>query len=101
MLANSVGKQTKKNLKMKINYKKRQMNINLIFGLIWLIWFFIRILTKDKPNWTDYGWFVISATYLGLYLFQRQSKYLTIENGFIKENSLFCKKINLTDIKQI
>jgi hypothetical protein len=32
--------------------------------------------------------------------YQRQNKYLTIENGF-KENSPFGKKINLTDIKQI
>jgi hypothetical protein len=37
--------------------------------------------------------------YLSLYFYQRQNKYLTIENGFIKENSPFGKKINLTDIK--
>jgi hypothetical protein len=86
---------------MKIGYKKRQMNINLILGLIWLVWFFIGILTTDKPNWTNYGWIVISAMYLSLYFYQRQNKYLTIENGFIKENSPFGKKINLTDIKQI
>lgn len=99
-LANSL-RQTQKKIKMKIGYKKRQMNINLIFGLIWLVWFFIGILTKDKPNWTDYGWIVISAMYLSVYFYQRQNKYLTIENGFIKDNSPFGKKINLTDIKQI
>jgi hypothetical protein len=86
---------------MKISYKKRNMNFNLIFGLMWLVWFFILILTTDKPNWTDYGWIVISAMYLSLYFYQRQNKYLTIEHGFIKENSPFGKKINLTDIKQI
>ncbi|PKH69024.1 hypothetical protein CXF59_01785 [Flavobacterium sp. ALD4] len=86
---------------MKIGYKKRQMNINLILGLIWLVWFFIGILTKDKLNWTDYGWIVISVMYLSGYFYQRKNKYLTIENGFIKENSPFGKKINLTDIKQI
>ena len=86
---------------MKIGYKKRQMNINLIFGLIWLVWFFIGILTKDKPKWTDYGWIVISAMYLISYFYQRQNKYLTIENGFIKMNTPFGKKINLNEIKQI
>jgi hypothetical protein len=86
---------------MKISYKKRNMNINLIFGLMWLVWFFIGILTKDEPNWTDYGWIVISTMYLIGYFYQRQNKYLTIEKGFIKENSPFGKKINLTDIKQI
>jgi hypothetical protein len=50
---------------MKIGYK-RQMNINLILGLIWLVWFY-RILTTDKPNWTNYVWIVISAMYLSLY----------------------------------
>ena len=86
---------------MRIGYKKRHMNINLIFGLVWLVWFFIGILTKDEPNWTDYGWIVISAMYLVGYFYQRQNKYLTIENGIIKINSPFGKKINLTEIKRI
>ncbi|MAN29137.1 MULTISPECIES: hypothetical protein [Mesonia] len=86
---------------MRIGYKKKHMNINLIFGLIWLVWFFIGILTKDEPNWTDYGWIVISAMYLIGYFYQRQNKYLTIENGIIKINSPFGKKLNLTEIKRI
>lgn len=77
------------------------MNINLIFGLIWLVWFFIGILTKDKPKWSDYGWIVISAMYFINFFYQRQNKYLTIENGFIKMNTPFGKKINLNEIKQI
>ncbi|NGX85048.1 hypothetical protein G3A46_12035 [Aequorivita sp. KMM 9714] len=86
---------------MRIGYKKRHMNINLIFGLVWLVWFFIGILTKDEPNWTDYGWIVISAMYLIGYFYQRQNKYLTIENGIIKINSPFGKKLNLNEIKRI
>ncbi len=77
------------------------MNINLIFGLIWFAWFFINILTKEKTSWLDYGWIVISVIYLSLYFYQRQYKYLSIENGFIMENRPFGKKINLNDIKQI
>ncbi|MCP4054352.1 MAG: hypothetical protein GY739_15090 [Mesoflavibacter sp.] len=86
---------------MRIGYKKRHMNINLIFGLVWLVWFFIEILTKDELNWNDYGWIVISAMYLIGYFYQRQNKYLTIENGIIKINSPFGKKLNLTEIKRI
>jgi hypothetical protein len=86
---------------MKISYKKRQMNINLIFGLIWFAWFFINILTKEKTSWLDYGWIVISFIYLSLYFYQRQYKYLSIENGFIMENRPFGKKINLNDVNQI
>lgn len=86
---------------MKISYKKRNMNINLIFGLMWLVWFFIVILAKNEDNWTDYGMIVISIMYLIRYFYQRENKYLTIENGLIKENGPFGKKIKLTDINQI
>jgi hypothetical protein len=59
---------------------------------------FIGILTTDKPNWTNYG-----CNFCNVFKFifyQRQNKYLTIENGFIKR-IVHLKKINLTDIKQI
>ena len=86
---------------MKIGYKKRHLNVNLIFGLIWLVWFFIGVFGKEEPNWTDYGWIVISLMYLGMYFYQKNYNYLTIENGFIKQNWPFGKKLNLNEIKRI
>ena len=86
---------------MKIGYKKRHLNINLIVGLIWLVWFFIGVFVKEEPNWTDYGWIVISLMYLGMYFYQKNYNYLTIENGFIKQNWPFGKKMNLNEIKRI
>ena len=86
---------------MKIGYKKRHLNVNLIFGLLWLLWFFIGVFGKEEPNWTDYGWIVISLMYLGMYFYQKNYNYLTIENGFIKQNWPFGKKMNLNEIKGI
>ncbi len=86
---------------MKIGYKKKHLNINLISGLVWLIWFFIGVFGKEEPNWIDYGWIVISLMYLGLYLYQKNYKYLTIENGILNVNGPFDKKLNLTEIKRI
>lgn len=86
---------------MKIGYKKRHLNVNLIFGLFWLLWFFIGVFGKEEPNWTDYGWIVISLMYLGMYFYQKNYNYLTIENGFIKQNWPFGKKMNLNEIKRI
>ncbi|WP_046742912.1 hypothetical protein [Kordia zhangzhouensis] len=86
---------------MKIGYKKKHLNVNLILGLVWLIWFFVGVFEKEEPNWTDYGWIVISIMYLGLYFYQKKYKYLTIENGIINVNGPFGKKINLTEIKRI
>jgi len=86
---------------MKIGYKKKHLNVNLIIGLFWLIWFFVRVFEKNEPNWTDYGWIVIFLMYLGLYFYQKNYKYLTIENGIINVNGPFGKKLNLTEIKRI
>ncbi|MEW7281243.1 hypothetical protein ABW636_21830 [Aquimarina sp. 2201CG1-2-11] len=86
---------------MKIEYKKKHLNVNLILGLVWLVWFFVGVFGKEEPNWTDYGWIFISFMYLGIYFYQKNYKYLTIENGIIKVNSPFGKKLNLTEIKQI
>ena len=85
---------------MKIGYKKRQLNVNLIFGLIWLVWFFVGVFGKEELNWTDYGWIFIPLMYLGLYLHQKNYKYLTIENGIITVNGPFGKKLNLTKKKR-
>ena len=68
---------------------------------MWLVWFFVFDLNKEEMNWTDYGWLVLSIAYLSIYFYQRQNKYLTIENGIIKINSPFGKKLNLTEIKRI
>ena len=73
----------------------------MIFGLFWLIWFFFGVFGKEEPNWTDYGWIVISIMYLGMYFYQKNYNYLTIENGFIKQNWPFGKKMNLNEIKRI
>ena len=86
---------------MKIKYKQKHLNVNLIFGLFWLIWFFIGVFGKEEPNWTDYGWIVISLMYLGTYFYQKNYNYLTIENGIINVNGPFGKKLNLKKIKWI
>ena len=75
--------------------------MNLIFGLIWLIYFFILSLTDDEKNWNDYGWLIISLAYLSTYFYQRQNKYLTIENGILRVNWPFGKRVNLSEIKRI
>ena len=86
---------------MEIKYKKRHLNVNLISGFFWLIWFLIGVFGKEEPNWTDYGWIFISLMYLGLYFYQKNYKYLTIENGIINVNGPFGKKLKLTEIKRI
>ncbi|NQY31379.1 MAG: hypothetical protein HRT69_18175 [Flavobacteriaceae bacterium] len=86
---------------MKLQFKKKILNVNLIFGIIWLIFGLLGVFTTDNPHWTSYGYLVISILYLTTYFYQKKNQYLTIENGLISQNYPFGKKINLTEIKRI
>ena len=56
---------------------------------------------KEDVNWFDCAWFCFSAIYLIMYFYQKKEKYLTLENGIIKQNWPFGKKMNLNEIKRI
>jgi len=86
---------------MRIAYKKRNLNINLIAGIIWLMFGLLTLNYNENNNWTDYGYLIFGILYLILYFYQKQYKYLTVENGILKINGSFGKKINLTEIKRI
>lgn len=77
------------------------MTINLVFGLIWLGYGTLSILTDANPNWIDYGWLVIAGLYLIVYFYQRSRKYITIDNGILQIQGLFGKKINLNEVQHI
>jgi hypothetical protein len=86
---------------MRIQYKKKQVNLNLFLGIIWLVNGIIQTVINENPNWFDYIWFLLSGFYLLIYFYQKKEKYLTIENGIIKQNWPFGKKMNLNEIKRI
>ncbi|WP_289045362.1 hypothetical protein [uncultured Olleya sp.] len=86
---------------MKIQYKKKQIKINLILGIVWLIFGIIQVAFDEKLKWFNFGWLVLSGVYFIIYINQKTKNYLTIENGIIKENYPFGKKINLDEIKII
>jgi hypothetical protein len=86
---------------MKIKYKKKRIYINLAFGIFWILLGVINFIEGDTIRWTDYGYLLAGILYLGQYLWNITNQYLTVENGIIKKNSIFGKKINLNDITWI
>lgn len=73
----------------------------MILAIAWLIYGTVLIMFNDDVNWFEYGWFVFSAIYFIMYLYQKKEKYLTIENGIIRQKWPFGKKMNLNEIKRI
>ncbi len=86
---------------MKITYNKKQYNLNLFIGTIWLTFFALKLFFGNDFSWLDYGWLVIAFAYFGTYYYQRKYDYVTIENGVVNVNGPFGKKINLDEVKQI
>lgn len=86
---------------MRFNYSRKHLNIQLILGLVWLVWFGFKWLAETDLKWIDYGWLLISLTYLGVYIYLRQHGYLSIANGELGINSPLDKSLRLEDIREI
>ncbi len=86
---------------MKIRYKMKRLIWNLIIGVFLFIYGLWNIFTEVKLRWADFGYLAISIPTLAQYFYEVNKQYLTIENGIICKNSLFSKKINLSDIIEI
>jgi hypothetical protein len=56
---------------------------------------------SGRNLWIDYGFLVLGIFYLILYFYQKQYKYLRIENEIINVNGPFGKRLNLIEIKRI
>ncbi len=86
---------------MKIQYKKRYININLAFGILWFAYFIAKLILEDELSKIDYVWLLISAAYWGIYFYQLKYKYISIENGIISKKGPLGKKMPLADINMI
>ncbi|MCX2720271.1 hypothetical protein [Lentiprolixibacter aurantiacus] len=83
-------------------FKKSYLRANLIFGLIWLTVFILKVFIEDNTNsisyWIDYGFLLVAVLYLGTYLYQKRYGYLTLENGLLKLNDPRNKHIDLNTV---
>lgn len=86
---------------MKIKYKKQPLLFYLTAGLFWLIFFIVILFEKERLNWIDYGWIVMSFVYLGIFYYQKKYKYIIIEDGIIRINGPLGKELKLIEIKRI
>ena len=89
------------NQNIKIPYKNKRLRINLILGIVWVLLGIVQIWTSDKISWNEYFWLFFGTFYLVTYFYQKKEKYITIENGIIKENWPFGKAVLLSEIKMI
>ena len=85
---------------MKIAFKKRYLNNNLFYGLLFLITGALTL--KNNEN----SWYVLLSVLLPIlfvtkYFFLKHYKYMTLDKGILKIHNLFGKQIKMSKINQI
>ena len=84
---------------MKILYSKKRRKYDLFQGLFWILIGILGVFFSEKNNILFYLYTPMGFIYLYLYI--KVIYYLTIENNIIKQNYIFGKKIDLSEIISI
>jgi hypothetical protein len=85
---------------MTIAYKKKYLNLNLIYALLFTVTLFTVALNSEE-NWKLIIGILVPASFISKYFYQKQKKYLTIEDDKIKVNNICSREINLNEILTI
>ena len=84
---------------MKILYNKKRHKYELFQGIFWILLFAIGVLFSDRKNVFFYLNLIMGL--VDIYLFLKVKFYLSIENNIIKQNYIFGKKMDFSEIKSI
>jgi hypothetical protein len=84
---------------MKILYSKKKRKYDLFQGIFWILLFAIGVLFSDRKNVFFYLNLIMGLVHIYLYL--KVKYYLIIENDVLKQNYIFGKKMELSEIKSI
>ena len=84
---------------MKILYSKKRRKYELIQGIFWILLFILGVLFSDRKN--DFFYLYLIMGLIHFYLHLKVKYYLSIKNNIIKQNYIFGKKIDLSEIKSI
>ena len=84
---------------MKILYSKKKRKIDLFQGLFWILLGVLGLLFSNRKNVFFYLYLIMGLIHI--YLYFKVKYYLSIENNIIKQNYIFGKKMDLSEIKSI
>ncbi len=85
--------------KMKIRYKRKRNIFYLIMIVFWGTLIISSFIFSDFTGWSDYSVVALGAMYITIYSSNYIKQYLTVENGTVRNNSIFSKKVILSEVK--
>ena len=101
--------QTKPLTMTTIKYSKERIKSNLTMGIVFIsIGILLIVLSEGMGEWNHISLETIGIAqiFVGIfmflvYLFENKKQYLTFKNGEIVKNTLFPKKVKISDIKSV
>ena len=84
---------------MKILYSKKRRKYDLFQGLFWILIGILGVFFSDRKNVFFYLNLIMGL--VDIYLYLKVKFYLSIENNIIKQNYIFGKKMDFSEIKSI
>lgn len=86
---------------MKIPFRRKHFSYFLIIGLLWLIFgAALRILQPEHLY--SYGYLILGAIYVAVYISMKKKDYLTIENDILTKHNVFSsQKIKLAEVTAV
>ncbi|WP_034058499.1 hypothetical protein [Lacinutrix jangbogonensis] len=93
----------------KIRYSKERLRSNLRLGIFFTaLGIILALLSLVTSDWRDISIKTVGIGQLGaglfmfiIYYFENKKQYLTLNNGELIKNTLFPKKIKLSEVKSI
>jgi hypothetical protein len=85
---------------MKIAFKKRHLNLNLFYGLFYIL-AGVMTFKSNQQWWYAIFYILVPLLFIFKYFLLKHKKYVVIDKGFIQVNSLFSKRIQISEIIDI
>ncbi|MEM6687113.1 MAG: hypothetical protein AAF617_15135 [Bacteroidota bacterium] len=85
---------------MTIAYTKKHLNIHLIYAFLFTLTLCVASL-KSSEVWMLIIGILTPASFVAKYFYQKQKKYLTIEDEKIRVNTIFSNAICLNEVLSI
>lgn len=86
---------------MKIPFRRNHLSYFLVIGLLWFVFgAALRILQPEHLY--SYGYLILGAIYVAVYISMKKKDYLTIENGILTKHNIFSsQKIKLAEVTTV
>ncbi|MRJ10723.1 hypothetical protein EDL98_06450 [Ornithobacterium rhinotracheale] len=86
---------------MKIQYSKKYMYSNLIFGLIWIVLGIYFVFFSDNDWWGYYLYFILGPIYVFSFLIQIWRNYAEIKEDRLVVYGIPNKEIKFKDLREV